>query len=86
MMVLHSINLDPSDLFGDTGTAPLAPEGAESRVKTAKGTELQPRNRGRDASSAWVRKTAQDLDPNLLGKSPRADSGAPIVGPDSKRP
>ena len=56
------------------------------RVKTAKGTELQPRNRGRDASSAWVRKTAQDLDPNLLGKSPRADSGAPIVGPDSKRP
>ena len=102
-----------ADLFGDTGPAPLAPEGAESKVKTAKGTEvltgytvveadrlitshdpatgdanpafpaeLQPRDRGRDASIAWVRKTAQDLDPDLLGKSRRADSGAPIVGPD----
>lgn len=102
-----------ADLLGDTGPAPLAPEGAESKVKTAKGTEvltgytvveadslitshnpatgdanpafpaeLQPRDRGRDASIAWVRKTAQDLDPDLLGKSRRADSGAPIVGPD----
>lgn len=100
-------------MAGDNGPAPLAPEGAESKVKTAKGTEvltgysvieadrlitshdpatgdanpafppeLQPRDRGRDASIAWVRKTAQDLDPDLLGKSRRADSGAPIVGPD----
>ncbi|KDB52039.1 hypothetical protein X805_24090 [Sphaerotilus natans subsp. natans DSM 6575] len=102
------------DLFGGNVAAPeLKPEGAESKVKTAKGTqvltgysvieadrlitshdpatgdatpafpaELQPRDRGRDASIAWVRKTAQDLDPDLLGKSRRADSGAPIVGPD----
>jgi hypothetical protein len=102
-----------ADLFGDTQPEALTPEGAESKVKTAKGTEvltgysvieadrlitshdpstgdanpafpaeLQPRDRGRDASIAWVRKTANDLDPDLLGKSRRADSGAPIIGPD----
>ncbi|MFM6986613.1 MAG: hypothetical protein ACKOXG_10850 [Arenimonas sp.] len=102
-----------TDLFGDAKLEALTPEGAASKVKTAKGTEvltgytvveadslitshnpatgdanpafpaeLQPRDRGRDASIAWVRKTAQDLDPDLLGKSRRADSGAPIVGPD----
>lgn len=102
-----------TDLFGDAKLEALTPEGAESKVKTAKGTEvltgytvveadslitshnpatgdanpafpaeLQPRDRGRDASIAWVRKTANDLDPDLLGKSRRADSGAPIVGPD----
>ena len=108
-----------ADLFGEapqafqTQPVALTPEGAESKVKTAKGTEvvtgysvveadhlitshnpstgdanpafpaeLQPRDRGRDASIAWVKKTAQNLDPDLLGKSRRADSGAPIVGPD----
>lgn len=102
-----------ADLFGDTQPEALTPEGAESKVKTAKGTEvltgysvieaarlitshdpstgdanpafppeLQPRDRGRDASIAWVRKTANDLDPDLLGKSRRADSGAPIIGRD----
>ena len=108
-----------TDLFGEapqafqTQPVALTPEGAESKVKTAKGTEvvtgysvveadhlitshnpstgdanpafpaeLQPRDRGRDASIAWVKKTAQNLDPDLLGKSRRADSGAPIVGPD----
>jgi len=44
--------------------------------------ELQPRDRGRDASIAWVRKIANDLDPDSLGKTRRADTGAPIVGPD----
>ena len=104
---------EADDLFGGAGPVPLTPEGAESKVKTAKGTEvltgytvveadslitshnpatgdanpafpaeLQPRDRGRDASIAWVRKTANDLDPDLLGKSRRADSGAPIIGQD----
>ncbi|MCO7216893.1 hypothetical protein [Halomonas sp. OfavH-34-E] len=44
--------------------------------------ELQPRDRGRDASIAWVKKTAQQLDPDSLGRTRRADTGAPIVGPD----
>lgn len=44
--------------------------------------ELQPRDRGRDASIAWVKKTARQLDPDSLGRTRRADTGAPIVGPD----
>lgn len=91
----------------------LVPEGRESVVKTAKGTEvatgfavveadtlitshdpesgevnpafpaeLQPRDRGRETSRAWVIKTAASLDPEQLGKTRRADTGAPIVGPD----
>lgn len=44
--------------------------------------ELQPRDRSRDASVAWVKKTAANLDPDSLGRTSRADSGAPIVGPD----
>ncbi len=44
--------------------------------------ELQPRDRGRATSQAWVSKTAQYIDPESLGKTSRADTGAPIVGPD----
>lgn len=44
--------------------------------------ELQPRDRGRDASRAWVSKVANSLDPDSLGRTSRADSGAPIVGRD----
>lgn len=44
--------------------------------------ELQPRDRSRDASVAWVKKTAANLDPDSLGRTSRADSGAPIIGPD----
>lgn len=44
--------------------------------------ELQPRDRSRDTSQAWVQKTAGNLDPDSLGKTGRADTGAPIVGPD----
>lgn len=91
----------------------FTPEGRESKVKTAKGTEvvtgfavveadrlitshdpatgdvnpefpqeLQPRDRGRETSRAWVLKTAANLDPEQLGKTRRADTGAPIVGKD----
>lgn len=44
--------------------------------------ELQPRDRARTTSQAWVQKTARNLDPDSLGRTQRADSGAPIVGPD----
>lgn len=44
--------------------------------------ELQPRDRSRESSQAWVHKTANDLDPESLGRSGRADTGAPITGDD----
>lgn len=44
--------------------------------------ELQPRDRSRDSSQAWVQKTANDIDPDSLGMSGRADTGAPILGDD----
>jgi hypothetical protein len=44
--------------------------------------ELQPRDRSRDASRAWVAKVANSLDNDSLGRTSRADSGAPIVGRD----
>ncbi len=43
---------------------------------------LQPRDRGRENSIAWVIKTANNLDPESLGRTGRADTGAPIVGDD----
>lgn len=45
-------------------------------------SELQPRDRARATSQAWVQKTARSLDPDSLGRTNRADSGAPIVGAD----
>lgn len=45
-------------------------------------SELQPRDRARATSQAWVQKTARALDPDSLGRTNRADSGAPIVGSD----
>ncbi len=44
--------------------------------------ELLPRDRSRESSQAWVQKTANDLDPESLGRSGRADTGAPITGDD----
>lgn len=44
--------------------------------------ELQPRDRSRESSQAWVQKTSNGLDPESLGRSGRADTGAPIVGDD----
>lgn len=44
--------------------------------------ELQPRDRERATSQAWVKKTAANLDPDSLGRTQRADSGAPIIGSD----
>lgn len=44
--------------------------------------ELQPRDRARAASAAQVSRIESRLDPELLGESPHASSGAPIIGPD----
>lgn len=45
--------------------------------------DLQPRDRSRGTSDAWIADTAARLDPQLLLRSPTADRGAPIVGPDN---
>ncbi|QPM89159.1 phage tail tip lysozyme [Pseudooceanicola algae] len=45
--------------------------------------DLQPRDRARAASDAWVTDTAARLDPARLMDSPEADRGAPLVGPDN---
>lgn len=45
--------------------------------------ELQPRDRSRESSQAWVQKTSNTLDPESLGRSGRADTGAPIIGDDN---
>ena len=45
--------------------------------------DLQPRDRSRGNSDAWIADTAARLDPRLLMPSPTADKGPPIVGPDS---
>ena len=44
---------------------------------------LQPRNRARASSDEQVTQIAASLDPARLMRSPEADRGAPIVGPDS---
>lgn len=54
----------------------------DGRENAAFPQELQPRDRSRDSSKAWIQKTAKDLDPGLLGKTKKADSGAPIIGKD----
>lgn len=43
---------------------------------------LQPRDRSRQSSQQQIHSIANDLDPDSLGRSNRADSGAPIIGPD----
>ena len=45
--------------------------------------DLQPRDRSRINSDAWVSDTAARLDPAQLMPSPTADRGTPIVGPDN---
>lgn len=45
--------------------------------------DFQPRDRSRVNSDAWIADTAARLDPALLMRSPSADRGAPIVGPDN---
>ena len=44
--------------------------------------EIQPRERERGTSQAWIRKTSGDLKPGALRASPLTDSGAPVIGSD----
>ena len=45
-------------------------------------SELQPRDRSKQTSRAWVAKTSKNLDVDKLGKTRDAANGAPIVGKD----
>lgn len=51
-------------------------------VNPAYPAELQPRDRARTGSIEQVQKIANDIDHESLGRSGRADSGAPIIGDD----
>lgn len=53
------------------------------RVNPDYPAELQPRDRSRAASEAQINEIASNLAPRLLGRSPSATDGAPIVGPDN---
>lgn len=46
-------------------------------------SELQPRDRTREASRQQIERMAEDLRPELLGESPKLSDGAPIVGMDN---
>jgi hypothetical protein len=54
----------------------------DARLLQQASGDLQPRDRSQARSDLWVNQTAADLDPALLMRSPTADRGAPIVGPD----
>ncbi|WP_180030897.1 transglycosylase SLT domain-containing protein [Acinetobacter sp. YH12245] len=46
-------------------------------------SELQPRDRTREASRQQIERMADDLKPELLGESPKLSDGAPIIGMDN---
>ena len=46
-------------------------------------SELQPRDRTREASRQQIENMANDLKPELLGESYKLSDGAPIIGPDN---
>ena len=52
------------------------------RPNPAYPAEVQPRERARAASAAQVVRIEQQLNPELLGPSPRVSDGAPFIGPD----
>jgi len=54
----------------------------DMRPNPAYPAELQPRNRTRSASDVQIARIAGDLQPERLGASADASTGAPIVGPD----
>lgn len=60
----------------------IASHGATGAENPLYPQELQPRDRSRESSQAWVQKTSNTLDPESLGRSGRADTGAPIIGDD----
>ena len=46
-------------------------------------SELQPRDRTREASRQQIERMAEELRPELLGESPKLSDGAPIIGMDN---
>lgn len=56
--------------------------GANGTVNPAFPADLQPRDRTRLASQTQIAEMAGQLQPERLGRSPDAATGAPIVGPD----
>ncbi|HEM7140908.1 TPA: lytic transglycosylase domain-containing protein [Acinetobacter nosocomialis] len=46
-------------------------------------SELQPRDRTREASRQQIERMADNLKPELLGESYKLSDGAPIIGPDN---
>ena len=68
---------------GDEFTIDVQYEVVDLASLTRASGDLQPRDRSRIASDAWIADTAARLDPAQLMPSPTADRGAPIVGPDN---
>ncbi|MBQ7263466.1 MAG: zeta toxin family protein, partial [Synergistaceae bacterium] len=61
----------------------VASHGENGGLNEAYPKDLQPRQRGREASIQQIHQMAASLDPKLLGENRLASDGAPIVGPDS---
>ncbi|TWA70702.1 hypothetical protein FBZ84_102252 [Azospirillum baldaniorum] len=61
----------------------IASHDAQGSVNPQFPAELQPRDRTRIASQAQIADIAANLQPERLGRSPDAATGAPIVGPDN---
>lgn len=68
---------------GDEFRIDVAYEVVDASTLVRASGPLQPRDRSRIASDAWIADTAARLDPAQLLPSPTADRGAPIVGPDN---
>jgi hypothetical protein len=54
----------------------------DGRANPAYPRDLQPRDRSRATSQEQIRAISRDLQPRLLGESPQASAGAPIVSAD----
>jgi len=70
-------------LAGDDIRLDVGYEVVDASILRQASGDLQPRDRARAASDAWVAATAARLEPGLLMPSPSADRGAPLVGPDN---
>lgn len=67
---------------GDDITIDVEYQVVDASTLQRAGGDLQPRDRSRGTSDAWIKDTAARLDPALLMPASTADRGAPIVGPD----
>ena len=60
----------------------ITSHGNDLRINPAYPQELQPRDRARAASEQQIARIQNDIRPELLGDSPKASDGAPIIGAD----